>query len=110
LGYVPNVIVAAIILLSSVVLANFLQKVVRSTAAGGKLEAANMAAAIAKWAVFLFGLFAALNQLQVAQNIISIVVTGLVAMLAIAGGLAFGLGGKDYAADLLDKFRREFEG
>lgn len=109
LAYVPNVIVAAIIVLAAVVLANFLQRVVQAAAGGANLKAANLAGAVVKWAVFIFGLLAALSQLQVASNIINILVTGFVAMLAIAGGLAFGLGGKDYAGDLLDKLRKEIE-
>jgi len=109
LGYVPNVIVAALIVLAAVVLANFLHRVVQATASGASLKASNLAAAVVKWSVFLFGLLAALSQLRVASNIINIVITGFVAMLAIAGGIAFGLGGKDYATHLLEKFRKEIE-
>ena len=57
----------------------------------------------------LFGLFAALVQLRVAVALINTLVTGLVAMLALAGGIAFGLGGKDYAAHLLERLREQFE-
>jgi len=109
LRYVPNVIVAAMIVLGAVVLANFLQRLVQAAASGANLKASNLAAAIVKWAVFVFGLLAALSQLRVATDIINIVVTGLVAMFALAGGIALGLGGKDYAADLLDRFRKEIE-
>jgi hypothetical protein len=45
----------------------------------------------------------------VAQDLIRILFTGIVAMLAIAGGLAFGLGGKDYAKDLLDELRKKLK-
>jgi len=109
LGYVPNVIVAAIIVLAAVVLANFLQRLTQAAAGGANLKAANLAGAVVKWSVFVFGFLAALSQLQVAPNIVNILVTGFVAMLAIAGGLAFGLGGKEYAADLLNKLRKEIE-
>ncbi len=61
------------------------------------------------WAVILFGFFAALTQLGVAVALINSIVTGFVAMLAIAGGLAFGLGGKEYAASLINKLREHTE-
>lgn len=109
LRYVPNVIVAALILLAAVLLANFLYRVTRAAAAGARLEAAPFVASVVKWAVFLFGFLIALNQLGIAQNIINILVTGFVAMLAIAGGLAFGLGGRQVAEELLGKLRREIE-
>ncbi len=109
LSYVPNVIVAALLLLATVLLANFLYRLTRAAAAGARLEAAPFVAAVVKWAVLLFGFLVALNQLGIAQNIINILVTGLVAMLAIAGGLAFGLGGRQIAEELLGKLRREIE-
>jgi small-conductance mechanosensitive channel len=109
LAYVPNVIVAALILLASLLLANFLSRLTRAAALSARLEAAPFVASVVKWAVFIFGFLIALNQLGIAQNIISILVTGLVAMLAIAGGLAFGLGGRQIAEELLGRLRREIE-
>jgi hypothetical protein len=55
----------------------------------------------------IFGFLAALIQLGVATSLINTLFIGLVAMLALAGGLAFGLGGKDEAALILKKLRRE---
>jgi len=48
-----------------------------------------------------------MNQLGVAQDLIRIFFTGIVAMIAIAGGLAFGLGGKDVARDLLEDLKKK---
>lgn len=109
LAYIPNVIVAALILLAAVLLANFLYRVTRAAATGARLEAASFVASVVKWAVFLFGLIVALAQLRIAQDIIHTLVEGLVAMLAIAGGLAFGLGGRTIAEDLLGRLKREIE-
>jgi len=55
----------------------------------------------------IFGIFAALIQLGIAFALLQTLVTGLIAMFAIAGGLAFGLGGKEEAAELLRKFRKQ---
>lgn len=109
LAYIPNVIVAALILLVTVLVANFLHRMTRVAADGGNLEASPFVAAIVKWSVLVFGFLAALDQLQIAQNVIQVMMTGLVAMLAIAGGLAFGLGGKDMAGDLLKTAKKELE-
>jgi len=61
------------------------------------------------WVVMVFGGLASLVQLGIAVSIINTVITGLIAMMAIAGGLAFGLGGKDYAAHLMKQLQDELE-
>src|SRR3989344_573097 len=105
LNYVPNVIVAVMILLAAMVLATFLRGVVRASVLGARLHSAKFLGSMTWWAVVIFGLLTALVQLGVAVTIINTVITGLIAMFALAGGLAFGLGGKEYAAHLLDKLR-----
>ena len=107
--YVPNVIVAVLIMLASVMVGNFLRHVVKASVKSARLHAANFLGALTWWAVIVFGFMAALSQLGIAVSIINALVTGFVAMLAIAGGIAFGLGGKDYAAHLLSKFKERVE-
>ncbi|MDI6821223.1 MAG: hypothetical protein QMD65_03590 [Patescibacteria group bacterium] len=107
--YIPNVIVAVLIMLAAVVMANFLQHIVRASVKSVKLHAASFLSHLTWWAVVLFGFFAALSQLGIAVNIINSLVTGFVAMLALAGGIAFGLGGKDYASYLISKLREKTE-
>ena len=109
LMYVPNVIVAALIMLASVVLANVLRKVVSASVKSARLGASGFLGSLSWWAVIMFGFLASLMQLGIAVQIIQALVTGLVAMLAIAGGLAFGLGGKDYAASLINKMREHVQ-
>jgi len=48
-------------------------------------------------------------RINVAPTFIQIVLTGVVAMIAIAGGLAFGLGGKELAADWMRRVRDEMK-
>lgn len=107
--YIPNVIVAVLIMLAAVVIANFLKKAVQVSVTGAKLQAAKFLSSLTWWAVVVFGFFASLSQLGVAVVIINALVTGFVAMLAIAGGIAFGLGGKDYASHLITKLRDHVE-
>lgn len=93
--YIPNVVVAVLIMLASVVIANVLKKLVHASVKSAKLHASNFLGSLTWWSVVVFGFFAALSQLGVAVQIINALVTGFVAMLAIAGGIAFGLGGKE---------------
>lgn len=105
--FLPNVIIAVIILLVGILLANFTRRVVKSAVEAAKLEAGDFLASISRWSILIFSFMAALVQLQIAQDLIRILFTGLVAMLAIAGGLAFGLGGKEHASHALTKLRKE---
>lgn len=107
--YVPNVLVASLIMLAAVVVANVMRRVVRSSVKSAKLHSAGFLGSLAWYAIIIFGLLTALSQLGIAVSIINALVTGFVAMLAIAGGLAFGLGGRDYAASLIEKLREHFE-
>ena len=101
--YIPNVIIAAIVLLIAALVANLLQKIVTGSAAAANLAAANFAGIVVKWAILIVGFLVAVDQLGIAQAYLGTLYTGIVAMLAIAGGLAFGLGGKDQAASFLAK-------
>jgi small-conductance mechanosensitive channel len=110
LYYIPNVIVAALILLAAFVVGNFAKKLVTASVMGAKLHSAKFLGAVSWWAIVVFGFFTALTQLGIATPIIQALITGFIAMLALAGGLAFGLGGRDYAAHLIGKFKETTEG
>ncbi len=105
--YIPNVIIAVIILLAGILLGNFVRRVVKSAVEAAKLSSAGFLAGLAKWAIVVFSFMAALVQLQIAPDLIRTLFTGLVAMLAIAGGLAFGLGGRDHASRVLNRLGRD---
>lgn len=105
--YLPNVFIAVIILLAGILLANFVRNVVERAVEAAKLESAHFLAGIARWAIFLFALMAALVQLQIAEELITMLFAGLVAMLALAAGLAFGLGGREHASKFLDRLKRD---
>ena len=109
LNYIPSVIVAALILLTSLVVANFLRGLIKASVMGAKLHAARTLGTIAWWGMVVFGFLTALVQLGVAVQIINTLITGLVAMLALAGGLAFGLGGRDHASQWLSKIKEEID-
>jgi len=107
--YIPQVIVAVLILLATVIIAGFLRGLVRASAKTGGLTSANFAGALTWWAIIIFGVSAALIQLGIASALVQAFITAVFAMVALAGGIAFGLGGKGYAEHLLKRFREEVE-
>lgn len=109
LNYIPNLIVAVLILLSALIIAGFLKSIIKASVSGARLEGANFLSSVAWWTIVVFGLLAALMQLGIASGLFNIIISGLVAMIALAGGIAFGLGGKDYAAHLLKKMGDQLE-
>ncbi|MEK9173353.1 MAG: hypothetical protein AAB594_02165 [Patescibacteria group bacterium] len=107
--YIPNVIVAVLIMLAAAFLGNFLRGVVKASVKGARMHSANFLGSLTWWSVVVFGFLASLVQLNIAPSIINTVITGFIAMLALAGGLAFGLGGRDYAAHLISRLRENTE-
>ncbi len=107
LFYIPHLIVAVIILLVAVLVANFLQKLVRASVEAAGLKSAGFLAGVTKWAILIFAVLAALLQLGIVPALIQTIFIGFVAALAISAGLAFGLGGKDLAAQVLSKLRKD---
>ena len=97
LAYLPQVVIAALILILATVVADFIRKVVSGAAKAANVKGANMVASISYYAIWIFALIIALSTLGIAPQFMQILFTGIVAMLAIAGGLAFGLGGRDAA-------------
>jgi hypothetical protein len=105
--YIPNVFVAVVILAIVFLTGNFVYNIVKGSSKAVGVMSATFLASISKWAIIIFGIFAALIQLGVASSLVSTIFIGIVAMLALAGGLAFGLGGREEAALILKKIREE---
>jgi hypothetical protein len=107
--YIPNVFVAAIILMVGFALAGITHDIVLGSAKGVSPDASRMIASIARWAIMVFVILAVLTQLGVAADLVRILFTGFVAMVAIAGGIAFGLGGQDSAKSILELLRKKLK-
>lgn len=105
--YLPQVIVAVLILLVAVVIADAMQKVVVSSARAANVKSANFLGSVTRWAIWIFALLTALVQLGIAVAFIQTLFTGVVVALSIAFGLSFGLGGQDAAAGYITKFKQE---
>jgi hypothetical protein len=109
LVYLPNVFVAAIIAVVGFVLGSLAHDLILASVKGISSNTAKTIASVTRWAVNIFVILAVLNQLGVATDLIRILFTGLVAMLAIAGGIAFGLGGQSTAKDVIEGIRKKLD-
>lgn len=107
--YLPNVFVAAIIALVGFVFARLSHDLVHASMHGVSADTAQTVASVTKTAIIIFVLLAVLNQLGVASDLIRILFTGFVVMVALAGGIAFGLGGQGAAKEILDSLRRKLK-
>lgn len=107
--YLPNVFVAAIIAVVGFVFARLAHDIVLASTRGVSRETSQAIASVTRWAVIIFTLLAVLNQLGVATDLIRILFTGFVAMVAIAGGIAFGLGGQNSAKSIIEELRKKFK-
>ncbi len=107
LSYLPRVIAASLILLLAAVVADAAHKIIAGSAKAVGSHSAQLFGGVAKWAIWVSAILVALNQLGIGGQLLNNLFTGVVAMLAIAGGLAFGLGGRDAAARYIEKLRQD---
>ena len=109
LQFLPQVVIAALILVLASVIADAMKKIVIGSvkAANIPMASAKLAGSVTKWAIWSFAIIIALSELGIAPQFMQILFTGLVAMLVISFGLAFGLGGRDIAAKSIEKIRSQ---
>jgi len=104
--WLPNLVVALVVLVIAGLAANALSGLVRGASAEAGLSNPNLLATIAKMTVWAFGIVVAVNQIGIAQALVNTLFMGFVAALALALGLAFGLGGRDTAAEIVRTWYR----
>lgn len=109
LGFIPNIIVAVIILGVGAFLGKLLGGIVHGGASEAQIGSAGLLSRLTYGAVIAFAIIAALNELNVAPVVVNTLYIGLVAALALALGLAFGLGGRETAARFTEKWAGQLE-
>ena len=109
-NYLPNVFVAALIFVVAVIIADIAEKIVVAAVEKMRVGYSHIAGVIVKWAIWITAIFAILLQLGVAEEMTQTLFAGIVAFFVIAGGLAFGLGGKEVAAEILQEVKRRVKG
>lgn len=107
LYYLPKVIVAVLILMVSIVIAEAVRKLVIASAKAAHLSHANFLGSVTKWAIWAFAILTVLFQLGIAAPFVQTIFMGVVVAISLAVGLSFGLGGKDAAAELISKLKHE---
>ena len=108
LTYIPQVIVAILILLVSAVLAETAERVVSGSARAAGVRSAGLLGTLARWAIWVFALLAALDRLGISP-LIQTLFTGVVVALSLAFGLAFGLGGTKAAEKYIARIEDEIK-
>jgi len=103
--WLPNLVVALVVLVIGGLAANALSRLVRGATAQAGFSNPDMLSTVTKVAVWGFTFVVAINQLGIATTLINTLMIGLVGAFSIAFGLAFGLGGRDRAAQVLEQIR-----
>jgi len=99
--WIPNLVVAVVILVIAGLAANALGNLVRGATAQAGFDNPDLLETITRVAVWAFGIVVAVNQIGVAQELVNTLFMGFVGALALAAGLAFGLGGRDTAGQIV---------
>ena len=107
--WLPNLVVALVVLVIGGLAANALSRLVRGASAKAGFSNPDLLSTVTKMAVWGFTFVVAINQLGIATTLINTLMIGLVGAFSIAFGLAFGLGGRDRAAQILDQIGRQAE-
>ena len=110
LNYLPNVVTAVLIFVVTVIVVDILEKVVRASVESMRVGYGHMVSVVVRWSVWVFALLAILMQLKVTPSLIQTLFTGLVALVVVAGGIAFGLGGKDVAGEGVRDLYKKLKG
>jgi Mechanosensitive ion channel, conserved TM helix len=104
--WLPNLVVALVVLVIAGLAANALSSLVRGASAEAGLSNPEMLATVARVTILTFGIVVAVNQIGVARELVNTLFMGFVAALALALGLSFGLGGRDTAGEIVSTWYR----
>lgn len=110
LAYLPNILVASLIFVVAVIIADIAEKVLRAAVESTQVGYGHVVGVIVRWSIWVFAIVAVLQQLGVAAELSQDVVRAILAFLVITFGLSFGLGGKEVAGQWLSDLNRKLRG
>jgi hypothetical protein len=109
LRFLPNLIVAAVVMVIGWLLANFLGQAALIGAVNAQVAGAPLIAGAVRWLVLVFAGGAALTQLGIAREMVLLAFGIAFGGTVLALALAFGLGGKELAREILESRLRKGE-
>lgn len=110
LMWLPNLVVALVVLVIGGIAANAFGNVVRGAATEGGLDRPDLLSKVARYAVWAFAIIVAINQVGIATSLINILLMAAAGAVALALGLSFGLGGRDTAATIVRRWYERGQG
>ena len=105
--WLPNLAVAIVVLIVGGLAANGIAGLVRGATAEAGFKNPEVLANVARVAVWAFAIVIAVNQVGIASTLVNTLFMGFVGAMALAAGLAFGIGGQKLASELLDNWYRK---
>lgn len=105
--FLPKIIIIVIILMLAAIIADAVKKIVLASARVAKIKSSEALGAISKYAIWIIAIIIVLSQFDSIKSYISILLIGLVSFIVIAGGIAFGIGGKEAASRAIEKISKD---
>lgn len=102
--WIPNLVVALVVLVIAGLAANAIASLVRGATAQAGFSNPNFVSSVARVAVWGFGIIIAINQIGIATTLVNTLFMGFVGALALALGLSFGLGGRETAGEVISEW------
>lgn len=102
LGYIPNVLAAALIFAAGYTVAGLADGLVRGALTSVDHDIAKPLGRLARWVILVIAIFAAIDQLKIAQGLIATFFQGLTYTVVLVIGLSVGLGAKDLVSRILN--------
>jgi len=97
IAYIPSIIAAILILILAALLANFVSGIVRGATGSSLL------ASVAQYAIIVYAIFAAITELGIAVELTAPTFLILLGAVALAAAIAFGIGGREVAGEIIQK-------
>lgn len=101
--YIPNVIVAILVLVFGTILARFINRLVFAWLNNMEFEGALTVSTFSEYAMLVFVFFMAMEQLQIANELLTAAFIISFGAIGLAFAIAFGLGARDWAAKVVEK-------